>query len=108
MDHRHPAAFGGAATLIPTGTLLLSRWSGRKLAARLERLPGMQDMLRAISEAPDILLRRAGLVIRVLLWQAAAFLLDAVTPGAMLQPSASRHHFWSCFPLSCSPLWLPR
>ena len=91
-------AFCLVAVAIPVGALLLQRMGKKDLPGWLLRIPGLKDLLHALSDAPVELVRNPVLIIITTLLHSAIFLFDSATLWVMLQAVGQHVSFWVALP----------
>jgi uncharacterized membrane protein YbhN (UPF0104 family) len=90
--------FGLVAAGIPAGALWLRRLGARELPAPVRRIPGLENFLDAVANAPGELLKRPSLVLTCVLLHGSVFALDAATLWVMLHVVGLEVSFWTAFP----------
>lgn len=77
--------FSAVAAGMPAGALWLRTLSERRMPALLLRVPGLDNLLQAIADAPRGLVRDPGLILATTFLQGSIFVLDAATLWVMLR-----------------------
>lgn len=90
--------FSLVAVLIPTGALSLRRLEDKKLPRLLRHIPGLNNVMEAITSAPRELLQNKPLILLATVFHESVFVLDAATLWVMLQVVNVDVSFWAVLP----------
>lgn len=90
--------FSLVAVGIPVGVLWVRGLGQKELPPMLTRIPGMNNLMQAIAEAPGELLHSPVLILLATLLHASIFLLDTATLWVMLQVVGIPLSIWAVLP----------
>ncbi|MDR4498383.1 MAG: flippase-like domain-containing protein [Candidatus Scalindua sp.] len=90
--------FSLVAVVIPIGALWISHRGKSQIPKLFMRIPGLTNMLDALGNAPDYLLRNPRLITEITLLQLTIFLLDSATLWCMLHAIGQNVSFLAAFP----------
>ena len=90
--------FSLVAVGVPAGVLWLRTLGKRQLPDILLRIPGLQNLMQAIADAPRELLHKPALIQMTTFLHGSVFVLDAATLWVMLQVVGMPMPFWGVFP----------
>lgn len=83
---------------IPAGALWSKTLAVKRLPHYLSRIPGLQELVQAIEDAPRDLLRNSGLIVTTILLHSLIFVLDVTTLWVLLHLLGIHVSFFVVFP----------